>query len=222
MLRTAPALMAIALTTAACVSGATGFDEDAPLTPTARYPLRAEPDIDQIALAVHPTGLSQAQHAALLSLVARWSASGGSDVFVAAPSDAGEAATRMAAQVRQGLQDAAPLIGARMTTYQAPSPDAPILVGFEGVRAVVAPCGAAWGALTRTGDNRSASNFGCAVSANLAAQIADPRDIRRPKESDPADAARRDVILRGYRAGEATSAEPELLLQRQAVSQVVQ
>ena len=96
-----------------------------------------------------------------------------------------------------------------------------MLVGFDTVRAAVPRCGASWASLTRTGTNESSANFGCAVNANLAAQIADPRDIVRPRDMTPADSGRRSVVFDNYRKGLATAAPQEDLVSGGQVSQAV-
>jgi pilus assembly protein CpaD len=85
----------------------------------------------------------------------------------------------------------------------------------------VPQCGTQWGSLTRTGDNQSAANFGCAVTANLAAQIADPRDIVSPRAMTPADAQRRAVVFDQYVKGEPTAAGREELVMGTRVSRAV-
>jgi len=85
----------------------------------------------------------------------------------------------------------------------------------------VPQCGTEWGNLGRTGDNQSASNFGCAVNANLAAQIADPRDIAGPRAMTPASAGRRTVVFDKYAAGEQTAAPQETLVESARISTAV-
>jgi pilus assembly protein CpaD len=58
-----------------------------------------------------------------------------------------------------------------------------------------------------TGSNVALPSFGCAVSVNLAAMIADPSDLVGEQRIDPADVNRRSVVLTKYRNGEKTSAE---------------
>lgn len=55
--------------------------------------------------------------------------------------------------------------------------------------------------------NSALPSFGCAVAVNLAAMIANPSDLVGVQAMDPADAARRSVVLTKYRTGEKTSAE---------------
>lgn len=196
-----------------CMGGAASLGGEAPLTPTSRYSLQVEPGLDRIALAVHETGLSTNQQAALSDLVNRFAMEGAPTLVVEAPAGGDPVASQAAWNVKAGLMAAgAPDHMIRVVSYAGPDPRAPILVGFETLRAVVPQCGTQWGSLTRTGDNQSASNFGCAVNANLAAQIANPRDIVSPRAMTPADAQRRAVVFDNYAKGEQTSAVREELV----------
>ncbi|WP_409019306.1 CpaD family pilus assembly protein [Brevundimonas vesicularis] len=206
-----------------CVGGPASLGGAAPLTPTARYALQVEPGLDRIALAVHETGLSATQQAALDSLVTRFVRSGAPDVVIEAPGGGDPAAASMAWGIREALERAGiPAERIRVASYHAPSPRAPVLTGFETVQAVVPRCGTAWGNLGRTGDNRSSANFGCAVTANLAAQISNPRDMIAPRAMTPADASRRAVVFEHYVAGTPTSAQAEARLSDTRISQAVE
>lgn len=52
--------------------------------------------------------------------------------------------------------------------------------------------------------NKSYSNFGCATQRNLAAMIANPRDLVRPRGETPRYGSRRDVVFDKYVKGETT------------------
>lgn len=198
---------------AGCMGGPASLGGEAPLTPTSRYSLQVEPGLDRIALAVHETGLSANQQAALADLVNRFAIEGAPTLVVEAPAGGDPVASQAAWNVKAGLMAAgAPDHLIRVVSYAGPDPRAPILAGFETLRAVVPRCGTQWGSLTRTGDNQSASNFGCAVNANLAAQIANPRDIVSPRAMSPADAQRRAVVFDHYAKGEQTAAAGEELV----------
>lgn len=219
-------LLVLAATGAAlsgCVGGSASLDSAPPLTPTSRYSLQVEPGMDRIALAVREDGVSPAQRAALTDLANRFSLEGAPVLIVEAPAGEDAAAARSAWNVKATLEEAGVPAGLiRVVSYPAPDARAPVLAGFETVRAVVPQCGTQWGNLSRTGDNQSASNFGCAVTANLAAQIADPRDIVRPRAMTPSDAGRRGVVFDNYRKGDITSAEREPLISGARVSQPVE
>lgn len=213
-------LIVVGVALSGCVGGPASLGGPAPLTPTSRYALQVEPGMDRIALAVHEAGLSENQHAALRDLMHRFMASGAPEIVVEAPYGAGEPSTRAAWAISEALRGAGAPV--RLVSYAAPDSGAPVLAGFEALRAARPQCGTAWGSLTRTGDNLSASNFGCAVTANLAAQIADPRDIVSPRAMSPAEAGRRSVVFNNYRAGEVTSAAGDPLVQNQSISQAVE
>ncbi len=55
-----------------------------------------------------------------------------------------------------------------------------------------------------TWDNTPAPNFGCAVQKNMAAMLADPRDMVEPRPMDAPDAARRATVMGHYDKGEVT------------------
>ncbi|MCZ4106833.1 CpaD family pilus assembly protein [Brevundimonas diminuta] len=217
------AVLSLSLALSACVGGPASLGGEPPLTPTSRFSLQVEPGLDRIALAVHETGLSANQRAALDALVGRFAMEGAPVLVIEAPAGGDPVAAQAAWNVKAAFE-AAGVPGERiqLVGYAAPDPRAPVLVGFETVRAVVPQCGTQWGNLGRTGDNQSASNFGCAVTANLAAQIADPRDIVAPRAMIPADSGRRSVVFDAYRKGEQTSAQRETLLSQTKISQAVQ
>lgn len=225
MIRTASisAILGLSLTLSACVGGPASLGGEPPLTPTSRFSLQVEPGLDRIALAVHETGLSANQRAALDALVGRFAMEGAPVLVIEAPAGGDPTAAQAAWNVKAAFE-AAGVPGERiqLVGYAAPDPRAPVLVGFETVQAVVPQCGAQWGNLGRTGDNQSASNFGCAVTANLAAQIADPRDIVAPRAMTPADAGRRSVVFDAYREGAQTAAQREALISQTKISQAVQ
>lgn len=207
LIRLSPITAALVLS--ACATGPTTVA--GPATPTvldawaARVQIVAEPE--EIRLAPHPTGMSGTQARALADFHARWSLAEGGVITVAAPiGTEGPGAYRVSADARAFLvgQGAAPdqvqLIG-----YDAAgAPDAPIVVGFKRYVAIGPRCGE-WPAVTRTASNEPMSNLGCAVSANIAAQVANPGDLLGARPMDPADTGRRMIVLGKYRTGETTS-----------------
>lgn len=218
-------LTLIAVSTAllsACAGAPAGGLGPQPLTPTSRFQLQVEPGVDRIALAVHDAGLSGNQQTALAQLVARYLVEGATELRVEAPSGNDPVAADMAHRVRQGLIDAgAPASRITVVGYAAPDPRAPVLVGFETVQAALPQCGREWTNLTRTAENAGSANFGCAVTANLAAQIENPRDIVQPRGRQPGDAGRRAVVFDTWRRGMPTSAQSEPLVDAGRVSDAV-
>jgi len=194
-----------------------------PLTPTQRFSLQVEPGLERVALAVRDQGLSPNQQAAVVDMANRFALEGAPVIRVEVPSGQDAVATEMGWRVKAYLEQ----IGVQphqvqVVGYVAPDPRAPVLLGYESLRASVPQCGTEWTNLTRTANNQTSANFGCAVTANLAAQIADPRDIVRPRTMTPADGGRRAVVFDNYRKGDATAATRENLLANRQVSQAVQ
>lgn len=184
-----------------------------PLTAISRFTLQVEPGMDRIALAVHDDGLSGAQQSALYDLARRYQASGSGAVRVEAPSGDDPAAGAQAYAVRSALQAAGvPADRIAVVAYAAPDPRAPVLAGFETLHAVVPDCAARVGDLSGRFNNQSSSNLGCAITANMAAQIADPRDIAGARAMTPSDSARAAVVFDNYRKGQPTSTPQEQLV----------
>ena len=193
-----------------------------PLNPASRFSLQVEPGIERVALAVHDTGLSANQTRALQDIAGRFHAEGAPVLRIEAPSGDDPVASEMASRIKGALEaSGVSSYQVQVVTYVAPDPRAPVLVGFDSVRAVVPRCGTSWTNLTRTGSNAGYGNFGCAVNANLAAQIANPRDIVQPRAMTPVDAGRRAVVFDHYRQGAPTAAEREAMLTQAQVSRAV-
>lgn len=162
---------------------------------------------DEIVLAPHATGLSANQSNALGELHRRWLEAEGRELVVTAPNNAGA----MATQIRDRLI----LLGAsgarvRVVGFNPTGPeDNTIRVGFLRYTAEPLKCGQRWENLSATRNNTVYENFGCALAANIAAQVANPEDLIRPRDMDPADAGRRGTVLGKYRKGEVTSSAKE-------------
>ncbi|PVM84343.1 CpaD family pilus assembly protein [Caulobacter endophyticus] len=167
---------------------------------------------DEVLLAVHAEGLSPRQVQALDALLARFTEAEARELVVLAPVGGPEApaAGRMAAAARAYLIDAgAPRFAVRIDSYPAEGDKAPPLrVGYLRHEVETPRCGA-WENLTATRANDAYGNFGCAVTANMAAQVANPADLQGPRREDPADAMRRGVVLGKYRAGEPTASQKD-------------
>ncbi len=204
-------LSALALL-AGCAS--TGMGEAPPLTPLSRYSLQVEPGLDRIALAVHENGLSANQVAAVRALADRYARSGTGSVRIQGPSGDDPVAARQTWAVRDALQ-AAGVPGERILIagYDAPDPRAPVLAGFETLRASIPNCANEPRSMEGRFSNTSSLGLGCAITANMAAQIADPRDILSARAMTPADPGRAAIVFDHYRKGEASSAPQERLVE---------
>ncbi len=215
---------ALCLLAAGCASSSSQA-EKAIANPLERFPLKAHAEADETLLAVHPGGgLSQAQVAALSQAGERWRDGDRPAVVVRAPRGGPQEADAqvMARQVAGALAAAGVAPEAiRIEAYDAgPDAAAPVIAGFPTVVAEVPECGRKWDNLTGTQSNNNFSNFGCAIAANMAAQIANPADILGPRASTPADASRRSVVMDNYRKGTQTGAQVDASASG-AVSKVV-
>lgn len=206
----------LSLSAAALLAGcaSTGAGGSAPMTPLSRYSMRVEPGLDRIALAVHDDGLSPTQVAALNDLAGRYAATGMGRVQIQSPSGDDPAASRQTWAVRSALEAAGvPGRNIEVLGYDAPDPRAPVLAGFETVRAAIPNCAAEPRDMGSRFSNRSSLGLGCAITANMAAQIADPRDILGARVMTPADPGRAAIVFDHYRKGELTAAPQETLVE---------
>ncbi len=198
-----------AASVSACASSPPPKDQVVPQgpTPTEQFTATVDSHRDQILLAAHAEGLSTAQATALSDLVDRWRDNGGGPITVQAPSHGGGESYRSA----MAIQGALTSLGVRetlikLTGYEASTAEgAPVVVSFASYEARPTKCGQDWDAFTKSADNKVNSNFGCAITANIAAMVANPADLAGPRPSDPADVQRRETTLGKYRAGTVSS-----------------
>lgn len=206
------ALLILTLAAAVTALGACGTTRaggDAPLArlPTEQYPLTVDEAPAELLLAAHETGLSENQRAALADYGRRWRANSTTEVVIEASSRGGAGAYNTSHAAADFLSSQG--VPVRIVGSYA-EPNAPIRLSFLAAEAAVYECGRSWDRLTATHDNTAPINFGCAISANRAAMIADAADIVRPRAETPVDAARRQTTLSRYRRGEvSTSAKDD-------------
>jgi len=213
--------LALLVTAAAALSACASGGEPAPLTPVSRYALRVEPDLDRIALAVHEAGLSENQRAAISALAQRYRATGSGWLTVDGPAGNDPVAAAQTWAVHSALVNAGiPAERIRVGAYDAPDVRAPVLAGFETVRASIPDCSLERRDMGVRYSNQSSGGFGCAITANMAAQIAHPRDIVGARPMSPIDSGRAAVVFENYRRGDATSAAQEPLVQGQIAQAV--
>jgi pilus assembly protein CpaD len=181
----------------------------APITPSEQYPIAVQPVPLELKLGAHVEGLSPNQTAALRDFIGRWNDADRGMITVKAPAHGpnAEAVYRTATGARDYLiaQGVMP-DSVRIVSYDAGAdPQAPVLVGFMRYEAKGPTCGQDWGNLADAFKNESYAEFGCSVTANIAAQIADPEDLLHPRAQTPPDGSRRQVVLDKYRTGATTS-----------------
>lgn len=174
--------------------------------PAANHPIAVEPHFTAIKLNFASTdaGLLPDDAAKLDAFVAEYLSRGSGSISVSAPQGAAATAaisyfgTRL---FEMGIPRSRILVG----THEGP--DARVEIGYIAYMASTAPCGD-WSKNTGdTGNNSPSPNFGCAVQHNIAAQLADPRDLIEMRPSDPSDASRRATVIGKYQQGQATASE---------------
>lgn len=82
----------------------------------------------------------------------------------------------------------------------------PVILAYKGVKAVTAECGDWSVNIAANYGNNPYPNYGCSSQRNLAAMVADPRDLEGPRPQDPPSAERRQVVRDKYIKGEPTGA----------------
>ena len=179
-------------------------------TPLDQYAIAIDPTPETVALSIHATGMSVAQHAALQRFAERWRDTGGTEVVVVqAPVNSAEPADpHLAARAVAAVLSALGVPPSRLQVndYDAGgAAGAPVYARYERFDARGPDCTQGWQNLVSTRSNKISTHFGCAGAANLAAMIADPHDLARPAASAPADSVRRAVVLDKYRKGEITA-----------------
>jgi pilus assembly protein CpaD len=195
-------LAATALT--GCATTRTDPEPSVARTPTEQFAPQVDNHVEGIQLAVHGGDLSKAQVDSLWGLVSTWRDSGAGQIQIETPQGP------MAADMAQKIQDALQGYGIRrdqyhMSFYASDGPGGVVRVSYKRYVASLARCGDAFSDFTKTANNAPESNFGCAITANIAAMVANPTDLASQRPMDPIDAGRRQVVLDKYRAGQATS-----------------
>lgn len=173
----------------------------------------AVPETVRVPMPIDPrdTGLNGSQIALIAAVADEYKTRGHGPLVISYPDDASstEALVDAVAEARTRLY--AHGLDWRMIaggTYDAAGQaGAPVVFSFTRYRAVSPECGDDWIDLRNARPGRSWPQFGCATATNLAAMIADPRDLARPTDLDAPDAARRQTVLDGYRGGESTASE---------------
>lgn len=211
---TRPILAIAALATlSACASAKAPDRMVEAKTPTEHYQAKAVAAPQEVRLAVHAQGLSGPQADALAQFAQDWMDAEGGTITLRAPTggpDAG-AAFRTVEGARSFLIDqGVPADRLIVAGYDARgAPGGVLHISYDAYRAVVPACGKTWINVAHSLTNDVQPNFGCAVTANMAAQIANPADLVRPQRSTPPDAARRATVLEKYRKGQVTASDKD-------------
>jgi pilus assembly protein CpaD len=186
--------------------------------PVVHHPIAVEPHFSSIkvSFSAPEAGLLPDDTARLDAFVADYLSRGSGSISVSVPQGGGSTAALAyfgARLFQMGVPRSRILVGTRDDS------DSRVEIGFIAYAASTDPCGDWSDNVAETFRNRTSRNFGCAVQHNIAAQVADPRDLIEMRASEPADAARRAQVLDNYEKGKVTAADKSKD-QSGAVSQV--
>lgn len=202
MFRQAAILLCTALVLGACASAPVERPRSDAVAETVRVEMPVDP---------RDSGLSWAQLELIEALAGEYKARGHGPFVISYPQNAGnaDAAIGAIAEARTALYghglDWRQITGG---AYEAGGyAQAPVIFSFTRYRAVPPQCDGRWTDVRNTGAGRGWGGFGCATERNLAAMVADPRDLVTPRTFDDPDAARRQTVIERWRRGESTTSQ---------------
>jgi pilus assembly protein CpaD len=174
----------------------------------ANHPIMVEPSYRALKLDWTPAagGLAPAEQAQFNAFVTDYLAHGNGSIAISAPATLGgqDAARWFAGRINaMGVASDKILVA----THDAVQGDMRVEVNYVSYQARTDKCGDWSENLASTLDNSTPKNFGCAVQQNIAAMVADPRDLLGPRTMGESDASRRATVVTNYEQGKITSAE---------------
>jgi pilus assembly protein CpaD len=196
---------------AVLLAGSCASPEDAGFRvadPEVNHPITVAPEYQSVKFpfSVANAGLMPDDASRFQAFVADYQSHGSGAMTVSVP--AGPYANATISYFGERLADmGVPRSRVLVGTHEVVNGDVRVELGFVGYAAHVDRCGDWSEDLAESGDNSPPPNFGCAVQTNIAAMVADPRDLIQPREMGESDAARRKTVVGHYEKGEITSAE---------------
>jgi pilus assembly protein CpaD len=178
--------------------------------PNERYPITVKQGETTLDLAVYSgsSGLNPSQRAQLYDFLADYKQQSADQLLIRAPSGGPNetAAMRAYEDVRAAMRHAGirPSAVAVQSYYFGGDPAAPIRLSFLQVVAVPPDCPDWSENIARDPQNMPFTNMGCATQRNLAAAVANPRDLIDPRGETPRSSERRDVVWSKYVNGQPT------------------
>lgn len=177
-----------------------------------RYPIKVTRSMARLDVEISGRRLSDHDRTRIASFAREYRDRAGGPMIVARPAGASNhvAAAAGVASIKRELQYAG--IPPRAISYRVypaggAGPAAPVILTYERFEAVTPECGNWQTNLANTYANRPYPDFGCATQQNLAAMVADPRDLVEPRAMTPADGTRRDLVIETWRKGENTQSD---------------
>jgi len=217
-LRTAGALVGLALALGACTHTDDALTASVPDDYRLRHPIVVqEADRSVVIFIGHARGgLSASQRADVMGLAQTWLAEGTGAITADVPVDTpnAKAAADSFREIQAMLSAAGvPPRGIVVHQYHPEDPRqmAAIRLNYPKISAVAGPCGL-WpedlGSSIKNKsyfENKSYYNFGCAYQRNMAAMADNPSDLAQPRPETPAYTPRRNIAFDKYRKGTTTT-----------------
>jgi pilus assembly protein CpaD len=171
------------------------------------HPILVEPSYRdlKVGYAGSTDGLSPQDAARFDAFVADYRVHGNGSLAISVPSGAGSRAAITFFGERAALSGIS-RDKILVTTREAGNADPRVDVSYIAYTARTAPCGDWSEDESYTVENHTSANFGCAVQHNIAAMVADPRDLLGPGAMGTVDTNRRATVMEHYEKGEVTSA----------------
>lgn len=157
-------------------------------------------------------GLSTTDRARVRAFADSYLRAGHGPVSVTTPTGSrGDAAAADAAADARAVLDASGVSASDVeaAAYRSAEEKRELVLSYTRYVATPPACGDWSSPFKRDFKNLSTPNYGCATRNNLAAMIADPRDLVQPADETPADVAARIRAVGAYRRGERTSSETD-------------
>lgn len=179
-----------------------------------RHPINVTTDSTELDLVVssRATGLNSIQRAQVDEFLGQWRHNGTGKITIAAPSGSANegAAYTAAAEVRDIAQaKGIPGHAVTFTAYSAGGGKPPVKISYLTYVAEGPTCGDWSKNLAEDPQNVAYADYGCTSQHNLAAMIANPRDLIEPRGGTPRVSERRDTAWRNYVSGKSTISETQ-------------
>ena len=196
--------LAAVLTAGSCTvpftKDADNFDD-----PAVNHPLLVEPSYQSMKVSYAANGTDPASAAKLEAFIADYRTHGNGKIAINVPSGPGmqQTVVSLSNQINEmGIGRDRILVASHDAAAGAQ-----VELNYISYQARTAACGDWSEDLAFTADNSTASNFGCANQHNIAAMVADPRDLLGPRPMDGSDGTRRQTVIGNYETGKISGAD---------------
>ncbi len=173
-----------------------------------RYPIEVGKGTMKMRVPTTSATLSVAQKETVIRFAQQARSTEASQVMVSQPTGSAHSAAVAGHVAHLLASEGIPPHAIVGTTYQG-GRSAPVVVSFSRHFASSPECGDWSQPMNETGRNEVYANFGCSQQHNIAALVADPRDINVPRGTTPPDAMRRSQVIKDYRTPRNTATPTE-------------